>query len=191
VISGPSGVGKGSVVRRLLEEDPDRLWYSVSVSTRAPRPGESPSLDYWFVTEEEFDARLARGEFLEWAEVFGHRYGTPVAPMEEAVRRGQDVLLEIDVQGAAKVRARVPDAVLIFLRPPFREELERRLRARGTEDEGSLARRLATVNEELAQAGWFDHLVVNDDLERATGEVAAIIEAYRGDRPHDAKDPST
>jgi guanylate kinase len=143
------------------------------------------------VSEVEFDARLARGEFLEWAEVFGHRYGTPMAPMEEAISAGRDAILEIDVQGAAKVRARAPDAVLIFLRPPFKGELERRLRARGTEDEDSLARRLATVNEELAQAGWFDHLVVNDDLERATDEVAAIIESYRGDRPREVKDPST
>ena len=153
----------------------------MSLSTRAPRPGEVPGRDSWFVSEEEFDARLARGELLEWAEVFGHRYGTPAGPIAEARAAGRDVLLDIDVQGARQVKERVPDAVLVFLVPPSREELARRLRARGTEDEEALRRRLARADRELAEAPRFDHVVVNDDLERAAGEVLAIIAAHRED----------
>jgi guanylate kinase len=163
------------VVRRLLELRPD-LAFSVSATTRSPRPGEVEGVHYRFVTDTEFDRLVREGAFLEWAEVFGHRYGTPWEPIAAELGRGRDVVLEVDVQGAAAVRARRPDAVLIFLVPPSEEELERRLRSRRTEDEADLSRRLAAAREEMAQRAWFHHVVVNDDVERAAREVAAIIE---------------
>jgi guanylate kinase len=177
VISGPSGVGKGTVVRRLLERDP-AIYYSVSAKTRAPRPGEVNGREYWFVSEAEFDGLIERGELLEWASMFGHRSGTPAGPVEQRLSAGVDVLLEIDVQGARQIRDRVPDAVLIFLEPPSRDELVRRLAARGTERAEDLQRRLAAIDEEMAQGGRFDHRVVNDEVDRAAAEVAAILERY-------------
>ncbi len=132
--------------------------------------------EYRFVSAAEFDRLIDEGAFLEWAEVFGHRYGTLAAPIDRALGEGSDALLEIDVQGAATVRARRPDAILVFLRPPSMEELARRLRARHTEDAADLARRLASADDELQQAGWFDHVVLNDDVDRAAREIAAIIE---------------
>jgi guanylate kinase len=180
------------VVRRLIERDPT-LSYSVSATTRPPRPGEEDGRDYVFLTEERFADRLKQDAFLEHAEVFGHRYGTLSGPVERRRREGTDVLLEIDVQGARAVRDRVPDAVLIFLRPPSMEELERRLRQRGTEDRDALRSRLAAAAEEMKQAAWFDHVVENAELERAVDEVAAIIERYRNEPrpgPHERL-PST
>jgi guanylate kinase len=177
VISGPSGVGKGTVVRRVLELDPS-LYYSVSAKTRPPRPGEVNGREYWFMSEAEFDDLIERGALLEYASMFGHRSGTPAEPVETKRAAGVDVLLEIDVQGARQVRGRVPDCVLIFLEPPSREELVRRLEARGTEHGSDLERRLARVDEEMAQAAWFDHRVVNDEVDRAALEVAGILEQY-------------
>jgi len=179
VIAGPSGVGKGSVVRRLLARDPEGLSLSVSVTTRSPRPGEVDGVDYGFVHDDAFDAMIRAGELLEWAEIVGHRSGTPAQFVEEQLAAGRDVVLEIDVKGAQQVRDASPDAVLIFLLPPSLAELERRLRGRGTEDDARIERRLDTARWELQQEGWFDHRVVNDDLDRATEEVAAIIEASR------------
>ena len=178
MIAGPSGVGKGTVVKRLLERDPT-LRLSVSATTRTRRPTERDGVDYFFVTQDRFDDLVEEGALLEWAEVFGHRSGTPVAAVAEALDAGHDVVLEIDVQGAGQVRERVPDAVLILLVPPSMTELERRLRSRGTEDEEKLALRLATAAQELEQAPRFDHVVVNDDLEGATAQVEAIIQASR------------
>lgn len=178
MVSGPSGVGKGTVVRRLLERL-DHLRVSVSVTTRRPRPGERDGVDYSFVTEEGFDELIAADDLLEWAEVFGSRYGTPRRTVDEALDAGDDVILEIDVQGASRVHERAPEARLIFLRPPSQEELERRLRGRGTEDEGLLARRLEAAAWETEQAAWFDHVVVNDSLDEAATQVAAIIQASR------------
>jgi len=133
---------------------------------------------------------LRAGEFLEWAEVFGNQYGTRAEPIERARMEGRDALLEIDVQGARTVRSKVPDAVLIFLAPPSRKELARRLRERGTEDEQELERRLSATDREVAEAGGFDHVVENDDLERATAEVEAIIKRYRSaDAPGAGEDP--
>jgi len=131
------------------------------------------------VSPETFRRLIEEGAFLEWAEVFGHRYGTLLGPIADALEAGRDVLLEIDVQGAATVRDRMPGAVLIFLRPPSEDELLRRLRARHTEDEAELARRLSSARHELAQAAWFHHVVVNDDVERAAAQVAAIIDGVR------------
>jgi guanylate kinase len=181
VIAGPSGVGKGSIVRRVLELLPDGIVLSVSATTRPPRPTERDGGDYRFVDDATFDALVADDALLEWAAVFGDRYGTPAAAVEEARASGRDVILEIDVQGARQVRERAPDAVLVFLVPPSLGELERRLRARGTESEERIRRRLATAEAELAEAPAFDHVVVNDDLEAASSQVAAIIDASRRD----------
>ena len=154
---------------------------SVSVTTRSARPGERDGVHYTFVTDDEFDRLVETGALLEWAEVVGHRSGTPARFVEHQREGGKDVVLEIDVQGAAQVRERVPDAVLIFLAPPSLAELEHRLRGRGTETEDRIRLRLATAASELGQATWFDHVVVNDDVERASAQVAAIIEASRSD----------
>jgi len=158
--------------------DPD-LYVSVSVTTRRPRATERDGVDYFFIDDEGFDRLIADGELLEWAEIFGHRSGTPARPIRDVRREGRDALLEIDVQGAGIVRQEVPDAVLILLVPPSLAELERRLRTRATEDEDKLARRLARAEEEIAEAERFDHVIVNDDVERASSQVAAIIEASR------------
>jgi guanylate kinase len=190
VIAGPSGVGKGSVVRRLLDRDrfespaegPGRLAYSVSVKTRAPRANERHGREYYFISEMAFDEMLRNDELLEWAPFVDHRSGTPRTFVEESLAAGRDVILEIDVKGAEQVRKEVPEAVLIFLAPPSMDELERRLRGRGTEDDERIARRLETAAWEMTQGSWFDHVVVNDDLERAADEVAAIIEASRTGR---------
>ena len=165
----------------LLERD-QSLYYSVSAKTRAPRRGEIEDREYRFISEREFSELVERGAFLEWAEMFGHRSGTFREPVEEMLQAGRDVLLEIDVQGARQIRERVPDAVLIFIVPPSREELERRLRARGTEDPEELRERLRVAfEEELPQQEWFDHVVENDTLERAADEVLAIIKGYRSE----------
>ncbi|MGZ6544294.1 MAG: guanylate kinase [Actinomycetota bacterium] len=183
VIAGPSGVGKGSIVRRLLDRDRaeghGHLAYSISVKTRAPRANERDGREYHFISEAAFDAMLRNDELLEWAPFVDHRSGTPRKFVEDSLAAGRDVILEIDVKGAEQVRAEVPDATLIFLAPPSMEELERRLRGRGTEDDERIARRLDTAAWEMTQRDWFDHVVVNDDLERAADEVAAIIEASR------------
>lgn len=175
MIAGPSGVGKGTIVRHVLERVP-RLRLSVSATTRDPRPNEREGVDYLFVTDEEFSDLARTGGLLEWAEVFGARYGTPMGAVERALAAGHDVVLEIDVQGAHQVRERLPSAVLILLEPPSMAELERRLRSRATEDEEDLARRLEKVAWELQQRSWFDHVVVNDDMDRATEEVVAILQ---------------
>jgi guanylate kinase len=173
-ISGPSGVGKGTVVRRLLEARPD-LAFSVSLTTREPRRGEVQGVHYRFVSPQEFDDMVRSDGFLEWAEVFGERYGTPAADVEAARAEGRDVLLEVDVQGARTVKERVPDTVTVFLRPPSEEELARRLRARGTESSADLERRLAQARKEMAEAPRFDHIVMNDWVDDAVREVLVII----------------
>jgi guanylate kinase len=185
VIAGPSGVGKGTVVRAVRSRVPGDLVLSVSATTRPPRAGEVDGIDYFFVDAAGFDRMVADGEMLEWAEVFhGHRYGTPAGPVELHRDAGRDVLLEIDVEGARWVRERAPDAVLILLEPPSRGELERRLRSRGTESDASIEERLAKAAWELEQRDLFDHAIVNDDVERASSQVAAIIEASRAEPPN-------
>jgi guanylate kinase len=158
------------------------LVFSVSATTRPRRPGEIDGRDYRFVSPATFRELIDDGAFLEWAEVFGHRYGTLIAPIADALADGHDVLLEIDVQGARSVRDRFPDAVLLFIVPPsasnFLQQLDERLRKRGSESEREIARRLAAAREEMEEASWFDHVVVNDDVERAATEVAAIIDQH-------------
>jgi guanylate kinase len=178
VLSGPSGVGKGSVVELLREHHPE-LFFSTSVTTREPRGDERDGVQYSFATDAQFQELLANKALLEHAEVFGRFYGTPIAPIEDARAIGKDAVLEIDVQGAMQVRERVPDAVLIFLVPPSMEELERRLRERGTEDPAALEARLAGAQREMDQRDRFDHVVENADLEQATAQVAAIIGQHR------------
>ncbi len=178
VISGPSGVGKTTVCTRVLEEV-DGLVRSVSSTTRSPRPGEENGRDYWFVSRGEFEREVAAGAFLEHAVVHGDLYGTHRKAVSDELERGVDVLLNIDVQGGAQIRDGGVDAVLIFLLPPSEEELERRLRARRTESEEALARRLDQAREEMLAAPKYDHRVLNDDVENAAHGVAEIIVEHR------------
>jgi guanylate kinase len=178
VISGPSGVGKGAV-HAGLHGHLEGLEDSVSATTRAARPGERDGAAYHFVDDATFDRMITSGALLEWAEYAGNRYGTPRAPLEDAVERGRTVLLEIEVQGALQVRARLPKALLIFLVPPTFAELERRLRDRGTEDEATVLARLEVARSEMGASGGFDHVVINDDLDRCTTEVARLIDRAR------------
>ncbi|MEY2745584.1 MAG: hypothetical protein RL112_626 [Planctomycetota bacterium] len=169
VVSGPSGSGKSTICKRLLL-DP-RVVFSVSATTRKPRPGEVDGCDYHFLSADEFRARIAKGAFIEHAEVFGNLYGTLREPMEAAKARGQVYLLEIDVQGANQLRALGEEGVYIFIAPPDFEELKRRLAGRGTESPEVLQRRLHKAEDEMRERHRYDHVVVNDDLERAVAEV--------------------
>ena len=179
IVSGPSGSGKSTLVQRILEL-PGTM-PSISCTTRARRATEASGKCYDFVTEAEFDAMLSRGEFLEYARVFGkHSYGTPRKWLEESRRKGLDLVLEIDVQGAAQVKEKIPESVAIFILPPSREELERRLRSRGQDSNEEIARRLAKSRDEIAQFGkYYDFCVVNEDVERAGREAQAIVTALR------------
>jgi len=180
VLAGPSGTGKGTVGRRLREMEPDLLW-SVSWATRPPRPGEVEGVDYHFVSREEFERSRRAGGFLEWFEVFGDLKGTPARPVLDHLVAGDDVLLEVDVQGALAVRDACPGAVLVFLKPPSREVQRSRIVRRGQDSPEVIERRLAEAEEEEARAVLFDAVVVNDDLDRAVSEVAAILKARRTD----------
>lgn len=174
VVSGPGGVGKGTVVRALLQRHPD-LIASVSATTRTPRPGEEDGKHYHFLDDAEFDALVADGGFLEWARFGGRRYGTPWASVRSALDDGKTVVLEIDVQGAEQVRRHYPEALLIFLRPPDRDALVERLRARGTDDPARITERMTIAERELAKADGFDHVVVNDTVDQAVAEIARIL----------------
>lgn len=176
VLAGPSAVGKSTVVRRLRDVVPN-LWFSVSATTRSPRPGEVSGRDYYFVSRDEFDRMIAEGELLEWAEVHGglQRSGTPKAPVSDALADGRPVLVEVDLAGARAIRQRLPEATLVFLAPPSWEVLVDRLSGRGTEPPEVVSRRLETAREELAAQHEFDHVVVNDDVERAVGELVSLL----------------
>lgn len=177
VVSGPSGVGKGTLVARVRELRPD-LGLTVSATTRKPRPGELDGVSYHFLTDEDFSARVERGEFLEWAQVHDHRYGTLRSEVDRLLERGQSVVLEIDVQGGANVKRVYPDAVGIFIEPPSWEVLEARLRGRGTEDEDTLRLRLEDARRELALAPTYDVRIVNDDLDTAVRQLADTLARY-------------
>jgi len=178
IVSGPSGSGKSTLVQKILEL-PGTM-PSVSCTTRPRRATEASGKCYDFVTEAQFDAMVARGEFLEYARVFGkHSYGTPKKWLEESRRRRLDLVLEIDVQGAAQVKQKLPESVAIFILPPSREELERRLRSRGQDADEEIGRRLARARDEIAEFGNYDYCVVNDDMERAGREAQSIVIALR------------
>ena len=179
IVSGPSGSGKSTLVQKILEL-PGTM-PSISCTTRPRRTTESSGKCYDFVTDAEFDAMVARGEFLEYARVFGrHSYGTPKKWLEESRKRGLDLVLEIDVQGAAQVKEKVPESVAIFILPPSREELEHRLRSRGQDSDDEIARRLAKARDEIAAfSKYYDFCVVNEDVERAGREAQAIVTALR------------
>lgn len=187
VIAGPSGTGKGTIVRRLLERRPN-LWFSVSATDRPPRPGERDGVDYLFVSRPEFERIRDEGGFLEWFEVFGDLKGTPRTPIDEHLAAGDDVLLEVDVQGALALREALPDALLVFVKPPSREAQRDRLLTRAEADAvesgvpvdlDDLERRLTEAAAEEALADQFDSVIVNDDLDRAVGEVEARLAARR------------
>jgi guanylate kinase len=178
IISGPSGSGKSTLVQR-LRDLPD-LMFSVSCTTRPRRATESPGKWYDFITEAEFEQKVGRDEFLEHAKVFGkHWYGTPRGQIDEARRKGADLVLEIDVQGARQVKTKLAEAIAIFIVPPSREDLERRLRERGQDSNEAIERRLERARQEMARSCEYDFVVVNDDLERASSEVRAVVVAAR------------
>jgi len=175
VLAGPTAVGKGSVAAAVRERHPD-VWISVSATTRPPRPGEQEGVHYYFVSDDEFDAMVERGDLLEWAVVHkAARYGTPRGPVEEALAAGRLALLEIDLQGARQVRSTMPDALFVFLKPPSWDELVRRLVGRGTETEAERTRRLETAQEELAAEREFDVTVVNHEIHAAADELVALM----------------
>lgn len=176
VLAGPSGVGKSSIVRALRPILP-QLWFSVSVTTRAQRPGEVDGRDYRFISGAEFDRLVERGDLLEWAYIHGgaHRSGTPRGPVEDHLAVGDPVLIEVDLQGARAVRAALAEALLVFLAPPSWEALVERLTGRGTEPEQAVARRLATAREELAAASQFDVTIVNDDVQAAAAQLLSLM----------------
>jgi guanylate kinase len=175
VVSGPSGSGKSTLVRRVLARPEVAARLSISATTRAPRPGEEQGLDYYFVAREAFEEARARGEFLESAEVHGNLYGTPAGPVRADLEAGRCVLLEIDVQGAMIVRERVPCALLVFIQTPSLAELEGRLRARATDDEATIARRLANARRELEQAARYDMQVMNENLDQAVDDFVKLL----------------
>lgn len=177
VISGPSGAGKGTLVSRIREQHP-ALGLTVSATTREPRPGEVDGESYYFLSDDEFARRVDADEFVEWAEVHGHRYGTLLSEVTSNLDAGRSLILEIDVQGAFQVKKRFPDAILIFIMPPSLEVLAERLSARGTETEESLSLRLANAKAEIELAPRYDDVVVNDDLDDATAELLQVIQQH-------------
>jgi guanylate kinase len=175
VLSGASGSGKSTLVDRLLPRFGSRVARSVSVATRDPRPGEVEGRDYFFWSRTVFEKARARGDFLESAEVHGHFYGTPLEPIRQSLEAGTCIVLVIDVQGAMQVREKMPESLLIFVHAPDPSILEARLRARGTDDEPTIQKRLANARREVALADRYDHQIINDDLDRAVDELAAIL----------------
>lgn len=175
VVSGSSGVGKGTLLKGFLEKNPDFM-LSVSCTTRAPREGEVDGINYFFLTKDEFQKCIKDDKFLEWAEFAGNRYGTKKKFIKKCLDEGKNVILEIDTKGALQVKKQMPEAVLVFICPPSLEALEKRLRGRHTEDEETIQKRLHEVKQELARAEVFDYKIVNDDLPRAISELKEIVD---------------
>lgn len=186
IVSSPSGAGKTTLCNMLRAEMSD-LHFSVSHTTRRPRPGEVDGREYHFVQGDAFMRMVADGVFLEWAQVHGHHYGTSRSEIEQARAEGRGIIFDIDFQGARQIRARLPDAVTVFILPPTLEELERRLRGRGTEDEATVQRRLANAKREIAHYGLFDYVVRNDQLDNAYGRLESIVTAERCRRQRHAE----
>ncbi|MEA2460972.1 MAG: guanylate kinase [Actinomycetota bacterium] len=178
VVSGPSGAGKGTVIRKVLSRRPDIL-LSVSATTRPARPGERHGIDYIFISKGEFDAMRDRGDLLESAKVYDNYYGTPRGPVEAAIAAGRSVICELDIQGALAVKRAKPEAVLIFIEPPSLDDLSLRLRGRGTEEGLSLSRRLTAAYEEVKNKGSYDHIIVNEDVRTAADELLRILDQQR------------
>ena len=176
VVSGPSGCGKGTVLGQLLKNDPN-VFYSVSATTRSPREGEVDGVNYYFLSKQEFERKIAENGMLEYANYVGNYYGTPKQAVEEQCAAGHDVLLEIEVQGAIQVREKCPDAVFVFIAPPSMKELERRLVDRRTESEEVICSRLKAAETELQFASKYDYIVVNDTVEQAVSDLRAILRA--------------
>lgn len=174
VLTGPSGVGKGTLVRSLLQRHPE-LYLSVSVTTRSPRPGEISGKHYYFVSRSEFEQMVTQGELLEWAEFAGNYYGTPRNPVTEQIAKGKWVLLEIELEGARQIRNTFPLALRVFILPPSLKELEQRLRCRGQDTEAAITRRLRRAQEEINAANEFDIQVINDDFETALNNIEAAL----------------
>jgi len=178
VLSGPSGTGKSTVCRALLKKHED-IALSISCTTRAPRAGEEDGVSYFFISHEQFDEMIAQDAFLEYAQVFSNFYGTPKSFVEEQLLSGKDVLLEIDVQGALKAKQAFPEGVYVFLVPPSKEELENRIRSRGTETEEQITTRLGKANAEMKLIEKYDYVIVNDEVEKVIGSVECILAAER------------
>ena len=178
VVSGASGTGKGTVCKKILADLPN-VHYSISATTRQPRQGEVDGREYYFISEDDFKQWIADGKFLEFAEVYGNFYGTPLTKIEERLNRGEDVLLEIDVQGALNVKRKCPDGVYIFLLPPSLNELKRRIEGRGSETPDSLKRRLQAAVAEIQIGREYDYAVVNDTVDNAVAQIEAILVAER------------
>ena len=177
VISGPSGVGKGTVRKALFEMKNHNLTYSVSMTTRPKRPGEVDGVDYYFTTKEEFEDRIKNNKFLEYAEFVGNYYGTPLDKVNEKLDDGHEVVLEIEVEGALQVKRKVPDCVMIFIVPPSKEDLYKRLKSRGTESDDIINKRIEKANREFKKAKFYDYIVVNDEVNNAADRILAIIRA--------------
>jgi guanylate kinase len=178
IISAPSGSGKSTLVHRLLVTIPG-LTFSISYTTRPPRPNEADRVDYNFISRQEFEARLGRGEFLEYAEVFGNYYGTNRKTFEEAVHQGRDLVLDIDVQGARQLKVAIPEAVSIFVLPPSRDVLEHRLRARSQDSEEVIQRRLKGAAEEVRNYTQYDYVLINQEIEDSSARLESIVRAER------------
>ena len=174
VLTGPSGVGKGTLLKSLLESQPE-LYLSVSATTRLPRAGEVDGVDYYFYHRDAFEAAIEASEFLEWAEFAGNYYGTPIVPVKRAVDGGRSIVLEIELQGARQVAKIFPEAMRIFILPPSIAELEQRIRDRGTDSEAAILNRLAQATGEIAAANEFDYQIVNDDFSIALEELGALV----------------